>query len=84
MLVVDFADRVGEACSASTLRLERHAHANNFERVREEDARHARQAAAHEAPDGRLVRFVGYHSRADLLVCEEFDAAVGEDPQQRR
>lgn len=74
-------DYLGERGAAGGFGLECQAHADDFERVGEKDGDDARDGAGCEAPARGLFGAVGDEEGANLLVREEFDAAVGEDAE---
>lgn len=80
--MVDLRADAPQAAPPYLLRLEGQAHPHDFEWIGDEDAGHAREGAAEESPQARLVLLGRDEDGADLLVCEEFNGGVGEDAEE--
>lgn len=84
LFVVYLAADGGEGRAALGLCLKRQADSDDLEGVCEEDGRDARQTAADEPAERRLVLFARDHSGSYLFIGEELDAGVGEDSEECR
>lgn len=63
-------------------RLKGQPHADDFERVGEEDRGDTREGAGEESPEGYFLSLIFYNHGAYLLVGEKLDGRVREDAQE--
>lgn len=71
-----------ECTSLFGLCFECQSYADDFERVGAEHADHACETATYKSARWSFLVGAFDHARADLFVCEEFYAGVGEDPEE--
>ena len=83
MLVVYRPDNVGEAISVVFSRLERQTHSNDFERVCEEDTRHACHTSGEESSERCFLLGAVDYDGANLLVGQKLDGSIREDTEDR-
>ena len=77
--MVDGSTYVDERYARLGLGLKGKAHADDLQRIGEEDGYGARQTATEEAAQRRFLTLVFDECSTNLLIGQEFDAGVGED-----
>lgn len=80
--MVDLTTDTGNRRTGIFFRFEGQADPNNFQRISEEDRGDAGKGAGKQPAQGSLLDWRRNQYIPYLLVSEEFDRGVGEDPEK--